>query len=244
LSAMKGPSEQKMREWNQIMELAECVRETYKQNREQSEKDFEDLLELYPDDGMIYFQRALAYARYGKYKEARRDFEKAKELFPLDRWKWEVQKSIEELEQNNPDNGTIIEAKRRIKVLNNIDNQLKLKALDAVDKVIRDPISTARDLRTCEEDLVRQLMGSATKKSSYSFVSMCSGDDKSLELNINKLREINAIPKIIRNHMHTVRVIGNYASHALPKKDPEFDHTHVYSSISALVAILEWQDRK
>lgn len=82
------------------MELAECARDTFKGNRKQSEKDFDSLLTVYPDDGMIYFQRAIAYAKYGEYTEAKQDYEKAKELFPLDRWKWEVQCAMEELEQS------------------------------------------------------------------------------------------------------------------------------------------------
>lgn len=48
---------------------------------------FAALLEKYPHDGMIHYNKGLAHETLGEKKEALKEFEIAKSLFPMPKWK-------------------------------------------------------------------------------------------------------------------------------------------------------------
>ncbi|MEK9137937.1 MAG: hypothetical protein AAB393_12500, partial [Bacteroidota bacterium] len=81
------------------MELAAEAGQKLKLDRATGNAEFEKLLSFYPKDGMIYFQRALAYEAIGEYNLAKIDYESSKRYFPLDRWQWEAQKALDVLAQ-------------------------------------------------------------------------------------------------------------------------------------------------
>jgi tetratricopeptide (TPR) repeat protein len=218
--------------WKQIMELAAEAGQKLKLDRATGNAEFEKLLSFYPKDGMIYFQRALAYEAVGEYDRAKTDYEKSKQYFPLDRWKWEAQKALDALEQKMSAGGTIAEAKRRIKAMKKGDQSLQNEILAALSKVESDPKSAAVGLRSCLEVLVDRLYSSFGRKA--------EGD---LADKIANLRS-KSVPEMILDHMHTIRRIGNRGSHRRQPGEPPLKPADVYSSVTALVAVLEWLEER
>lgn len=53
----KQPSIEERRKWEEIIEIASDAGQTLKDTREKGEQAFKELLELFPDDGMVYSQR-------------------------------------------------------------------------------------------------------------------------------------------------------------------------------------------
>lgn len=48
---------------------------------------FATLLKEYPNDGMVHYTKGLAHETLGEKQEALKEFEIAKSLFPMKRWK-------------------------------------------------------------------------------------------------------------------------------------------------------------
>jgi tetratricopeptide (TPR) repeat protein len=220
-----------MRNWKQITEMSADTRQTLISDRVQGEQAFAQLLTLFPDDGMVFLQRGNAYATIGEFKLAKMDFEAAERLFPMERWRLVAREAAARIDQEFAAGGTIAEARRRINGLTNIDAILKRNALIAIEKAIIDPVTTATEIRRCEEALVNQIMSNcrlATKGN--------------LDVNIKTLKDQAVVPEIVANHMNTVRLIGNRAVHSNPG-ETELQSGDVYPSITALVAIIEWMDK-
>lgn len=76
-----------MGSWRDIMDQAEAARLTMLQDRAAGERAFQELLRIYPLDGMVYFKRGEAFAGLGESALASADFEKAESFFPMQEWK-------------------------------------------------------------------------------------------------------------------------------------------------------------
>ena len=216
-----------IRNFKQIMEMAADARQTLIANRVQGEQAFAKLLTLFPDDGMIFFQRANAYETIGEFKLAKIDYEAAKRLFPLERWQHLAQEAMARIDQEFAAGGTIAEARRRISSLNNVDARLKRDSLVAIEKAIAEPANTTAEIRRCSETLVNQIMGKRRITSTGN-----------LDSDIQSLKDQGIIPEIVANHLHTIRVLGNRALHPKIGEAP-LQSSDVYPSVTALVAILE-----
>lgn len=59
----------------------------YQSDQKEGEEKFEELLEKYPDDGMVYYEKAEAYETMGLLNIAKKNYSKAYENFPLPHWK-------------------------------------------------------------------------------------------------------------------------------------------------------------
>jgi tetratricopeptide (TPR) repeat protein len=75
-----------VRNWKRIMEWAAEARQTLIKDEASGAAEFNNLLSLFPDDGMIFFERANGYETLGKLELAKADYERAKDRFPLERW--------------------------------------------------------------------------------------------------------------------------------------------------------------
>ena len=53
----------------------------------EGERRFKELLSRYPDDGMVYFKRGVAYEAIGRPERAQEDYSQAEALFPMREWK-------------------------------------------------------------------------------------------------------------------------------------------------------------
>jgi tetratricopeptide (TPR) repeat protein len=81
--------------WLDVTNHAEKARLRMLRNLDDGEREFSWLLKLHPLDGMIYYQRALAYESLGHYEAARRDFEKAHLYFVRHQWQEAALKGLE-----------------------------------------------------------------------------------------------------------------------------------------------------
>ena len=76
-----------MADWNLIMKMAEETKKKMILNMESGEASFNELLNKFGADGMIFFKRAESYEALGKKEKAHEDFQKARTLFPMPKWK-------------------------------------------------------------------------------------------------------------------------------------------------------------
>jgi hypothetical protein len=216
-----------IRNWKLIMEMAAEARQKMITNKKVGEQEFIKLLSIFPDDGMVFFQRASGYEKLNEIDLAKRDYENAKMLFPLDRWQWEAQEAINRLDENTSEHGTINESIKRLKNLDNIDLALINDIEATVKKTSKEPTLVAFELRKFLEHLIKDVL-IENKFDSFN-----------LDKDIETINNAHLVPAIIINHMHTVRIIGNRAAH-YEKNAPLLHSTDVYPSISAFLAILEW----
>jgi len=218
-----------IRNWKLIMEMAAEARQKMILDRNVGENEFIKLLSVFPDDGMIYFQRAGGYEMLGELNMAKRDFEIAKSLFPLDRWQWQAQEAINRINRHLFSGGTVLEAKNRLKILERIDKAFIFNISAIISRTEKNPISTAIELRGSLEYLIKRFLEEKRIQSS------------NLDKDIEAIKSLSIAPDIVINHMHTVRIIGNRAAHHEPGQSP-LKPTDVYPSITALLAILEWEN--
>ena len=203
--------------WKEITELAAEARQILIENREMGEMRFEKLKGLYTSDGMVYYQLGRAYEYIHKEKLALQNYELAKCLFPIERWQWEAQEAIDNLNRHNE---IINEIKHKIDEFNNIKPDLRKQIISAVGLIYSNPSASATEFRNSLGMIVNSLLPNNIKGPKLS--------DK-----INLLR--NSIPEIIVNHMYTIMLIGNKGAHA-----EKITSNDVLPSAMALVAILEW----
>ena len=85
--------------WRVIMDRADLAKRKMILNQTEGEKIFEELLEQYEADGMIFFKRAEAYEALGEFDKALIDFRKSKALFPMEAWKQRAQDAIDRIEK-------------------------------------------------------------------------------------------------------------------------------------------------
>jgi len=88
-----------MNTWRAIMEAANSAKFTMISDRTAGEKQFEDLLQMNPRDGMIYFKRGEAYEAIGDTKLAAADFRKAMALFPKTEWKARAKEALNRVQE-------------------------------------------------------------------------------------------------------------------------------------------------
>lgn len=217
-----------IRNWKLIMEMAAEARQKMIINRAEGEAEIQKLLSKFPDDGMIYFQKASGHEALNEFSKAKELYEIAKGLFPLDRWQWEAQEAINRIDKHLF-SGTITEAIERINKLDHIDDEIIKKAIIAIDKTDKQPASTGIELRQLLEMIIKRIFRER-RLEVYNL-------DRNIE--VIKIHEI--APNIVINHMHTVRIIGNRAAHP-NSGESALQTTDIYPSIYALLAILDWMN--
>jgi hypothetical protein len=223
------PSDFKGSLWRKIMEEAADAREVLKSDRKTGIAAFAKLVALHPKDGMVYFQRASGYQAIREFDLARSDFETARDLFPLERWKREAERAIETLAREQSWGGTVAEARHRLDALRHIDRDIRGSVVAAVNMMESNLTSSAGELRRCAELVVAGVV--------RELGITPEGDDldKRIRLLGNKIGEHSAVV----THLHTARRIGNVASHRT-HGDPALQRGDVYASLNALVTVLEW----
>jgi hypothetical protein len=73
--------------WRDIVLQADHAKRTLSVDRTEGEKEFEQLLEQYPQDGMVYLRRGEARLEVGDVRGANSDLLRAEELLPRPKWK-------------------------------------------------------------------------------------------------------------------------------------------------------------
>ena len=167
---------------------------------------FNILFSMFPDDGMVYYQRAIAYEKLGKYAEAIKDNNEAYRLFPLPRWKHEAEIANKRIEETLSSSGVLAEARRRIKQFKKLELALVKDVLETIDKVPIAPSNATVDLRRIAERLTKTMLINRL-------------DEKEDLYNIIKtLQQTNQIPILIESHFHTIRIIGDQGAHDLKNR--------------------------
>lgn len=87
-----------MADWQKITQLAENAKKEMILDFQEGQIFFEQLLNQYEADGMIFFKRAEAWEALGEFENALADFRKAKALFPMAPWKAKAEEGIERTE--------------------------------------------------------------------------------------------------------------------------------------------------
>jgi tetratricopeptide (TPR) repeat protein len=82
-----------------VSKKAEAAKATMLLNIDQGERLFQELLQDYPGDGMVYFRRAEAYEAHGELRLAAEDYRRALALFPKEEWKAQARAGLRRVNQ-------------------------------------------------------------------------------------------------------------------------------------------------
>ena len=86
--------ERKMSDWAQITQYAVDANKMMVADRESGKERFATLIRNHPSDGMIYYQRGLAYEILDDLEFAKSDLEKAEILFPKQEYKEKTREAL------------------------------------------------------------------------------------------------------------------------------------------------------
>jgi len=227
-------------DWKHIAESAADAGQTLMVDRTQGERLFEGLLRQFPEDGMVYYERANALKRMGEFELAKNDYSVAKGLFPLERWKREAQAGIQGIIEELAEGGTISEARRRINNIDTIKDGLnKNRVLSVLDQAITDPVGVANEIRKFGEMVLVGIMEDENIKEDEIAKDQARQNPKVNMFNIIRhLSRKKVIPRFVVGQLDAIREIGNYGSHPNYPLGP----SDTYVSITALVALLEWRN--
>lgn len=209
-----------------VARLAQVARETLLRDRTSGELQFSRLLARYPQDGMLYYERGVAYRELGLYALALADFECAAPLLMLREWKQRTLDAAAKLRQrlNGGLGGALTNARQRLDRLQRPDLHLTISLLEALEQVDVDPARAAVLLRDCLDRFLRQAMPRG--KSDH--------DDWRA-----RLQRLGArAPQAVVQHAQLVYVLGNLGAH--PRPDQPLTMADAYGSLNGLLCILEW----
>ncbi|MEN6478594.1 MAG: DUF4145 domain-containing protein [Anaerolineales bacterium] len=209
-----------------VAHLAEVARQAMLRDRASGEVQFSRLLARYPEDGMVYYERGVAYRELGLYALALADFERAVPLLLLRESKQRALDAAEVLRQRLDGGlgGALTNARQRLDRLQRLDLLLTISLLEALEQVDVDPAHAAVLLRDCLDRFLRQAMPSG--KSDH--------DDWRA-----RLQRLGArAPQAVMQHAQLVYVLGNLGTH--PRPDQPLTMADAYGSLNGLLSILEW----
>lgn len=204
-------------------------------NRSNGEKTFQHLLEMYPSDGMVLYERGEAYEYLNELDKAEFDYQSAESLFPLKHWqviaheglvrvqaKKQNPASRSELSKDSP--SAII---HRIHTVPQLPHDIRVDAFSAIQKFASEPHFAAGQLRACLEQLIVSILDK--RYIDYS-------DKRGLEQQLSLLKSLSLIPLEIANKMDIVRDLGNRGLHKRKTKRP----VDFSPSMIAFAEIVEW----
>lgn len=183
-------------------ELAKQAKETLEKDRPHGEKEFEDLLDEYPRDGMIWFQRGQAYEDIEEYELALADYHKALRFIINTKnvdWKQKVRDAIARVEQQLRDSF-----------------QLSLPKIPdpSLAEVFRKALDTQLEAREALAVCRSVLEGVVDYTIKTSKIPVPPRTD--LSEKIRMLKDSGMVSSTLKSHMDTIRVLGNSAVHREP----------------------------
>jgi len=204
--------------WRDIWRFGVIANRLYSENKEDGELAFAELKQLSKkDDGMIHFIYAKSLEHVGEKDLAVKEFENARNLFPVDHWKKIADDSIKRLNENqtldefyNSDNFNDLLWKAFHKVYDyvNLNDFARYVCLSALARGSSEwPLSLV-DFRTVLELQLKQ---------TFSTVITYQDDAKkySLKNHIDLLKHKGIIDKEHHNAFSSIRIAGNIAAHEL-----------------------------
>jgi len=182
-------------------------------NKRKGEAAFGELLQTYPKDGMVYYERGEAYEYLKEYALAESDYKTASEFLFAEHWREVARQALVRIHgiQQSGIAKQPQDMKWRlfhtIHSLPYLDHEIRADSISALIRLDSEPHSTALLLRTCLESLVLILLD--TNNIKYS-------DFDDLERLIALLEEFRVVSSPMRQQMDEIRRLGNKAAH--PRK--------------------------
>lgn len=180
-------------------------------------KSFEELLNKYKNDGMIYYAKAEAFELKGKTNEAIENYKNAKNAFPVEHWKLIAEKSIEREEKKllaekifnlNDFDDYLWYVFQKVYEFVYIDNFIRYICLSAISRASSEWPLSLIDFRTILELIVNEILSTNHDYGDY------GQENLKLKINILQYQGIIKNAKIIAA-MHWIRKNGNEATHAV-----------------------------
>lgn len=169
---------------------------------------FKDLINEFPDDGMVYFERGIAFETMGKYGLAKLDYEKAKELFPVPHWKKNADFYIERTTLKKSNFNYVINKtdfnKYKLDILFTlhtyvfIPNKLRYLAISSVSRIDSEPEMAIIVFRTCIESALKEFENTPNNNTSNHLETLIT----------------NLIPRELFQDFDNIRRQGNNAVHS------------------------------
>ena len=225
--------------WHEIWTRAIRANQDLALGRSKGKRKFEKLLEDYPHDVMIYYERGEAFEYLGEFDSAQRDYRIAEECFPLNRWKDLAHEGLDRVCNRNPLSSlpmdTLGSISHRIHSVPRIPHFVRVDALLGLARFYSHPYLSAAMSRIALERLVVELLERRNVEYSEERETLCHW--------INLLYANSVISKTARDDMHCVRDLGNKGIHV---RDIEraYDCNFFKPSLLAFVAVLESIDTR
>lgn len=197
-----------MANWHKIWKDAISGNSRLQRNRVDGEMHFEQLLKKYGDDGMIFWEWALAYDTIGEKSLALEKFKMAKEKLPLEHWKERAQFGIDRIENNSLEKypcqiHAMYELHSYLYSKNEQEQELKYLLISSLPNVEVETASTLIYFRVALESFLDAIAQYSEIKLDY---NLC--DD--IDFVCTKFR----FSIKIKDAMHRIRKAGNAKIHA------------------------------
>jgi tetratricopeptide (TPR) repeat protein len=201
-------------------------------NKAKGESLFRKLLESFPNDGMVYYERAESYEYLRLLDLSESDYATAERFSPVRHWKEVAQKGVIRIQrkrQSLPDDSpdTLWGIFHRIHALPYLPHEVRVDALSAIARFDSEPHIASSQLRSCRESITIAVFEKAYIR---------HADAKDLERKIALLDSLEIVPASISLDMDRVRDLGNKGTH------PEKRRKGVNFSPSAVafIRVAEW----
>jgi len=124
-------------------------------NRSKGEVAFKHLFEVYPNDGMVYYERGEAYEYLKVLDRAESDYRTAEGLFPLKHWKAIAREGLARIQhfrqpssgQSKPPDDTQAALIHRLHSVPQLAHDIRVDAFSAIQKFDSEPHFAAAQLR-------------------------------------------------------------------------------------------------
>lgn len=204
-----------MSKWREIWKESVAANRKYFFNRTEGEKVFAELFNKYgKDEGMIHYAYGEAFLSQGMSEEAKEEFKKAKEFFPVPHWKEVARKTVDMISEGKTPEKYYNQHKfndylwfifQKIYDFVYLDDFVRYVCLSAISRASSEWPLSLIDFRTILELKVNELLPDYGEDNWY---------NKDLRSDIDELDYSGIItdPSIIKA-MHWIRKNGNKATH-------------------------------
>lgn len=207
-----------MSEWRDIWKKSLFANSKLYFSEKLGQEQFENLLNEYGEDGMIYYAKAEAFELKGNKEKALENYEKAKKLFPVDHWKAVAEKSYSRV-QNNKSAEEIYNQNnffdylwfvfQKVYEFVYLDDFVRYVCVSAVSRASSEWPLSLIDFRTVLELIVNNLL---EQQERFDFEKI------DLNSSINQLQYKGIINDAnMIETMHWIRKNGNKATHDIEK---------------------------
>jgi len=211
-----------MSNWSDIWNKAEQAKQAHKVSTTEGERQFDALLRVNPNDGMIYLQRAQAREAVGATTEASEDYQQALTLMPRPSWKDTARKGLERCRSANLREQPPVVPTSSVLDRYDLPRHVKEAWLKSLSNTGLDPQQCIQAGRVALEETLQWLNPEPVSSDT-------------LQLQIEAFSKIGTSRKATITHMHTMRILGNQASHSEGSELNERDRAAFQEAAKAML---------